>query len=174
MPRRFRVPSIAGGRRTVQAAPVGDSERTPLLPEASDRRIPRRRPPDHDGSTTCGLHEADDRIRIIEGIRELLEANHAAREALLEGDRVLSGAIDKLLAGQRVVDVLRSTPVDSQRRATQGALDRMNVARHELRLEVIEICLDEAMLPGQIAAIWGVSRQRIDRYVQEIRRRPRV
>jgi len=112
----------------------------------------------------------DAETEILEAMLELLEASRAAREALSEGDVALVRAIDRMLAGQRAVDILRSSPVSSQRQATQEALDRFNIARHKFRRKIIEMCLEQGMLPGQMGKIWGVSRQRIDRYVQEIRR----
>ena len=113
---------------------------------------------------------SDDEARIVEAIRDLLDCNRSAPHVLLESDKLLEGAIEQLLAGQRVVDILHASPVSSQRRATQETLDRVNSARRNLRNKVIEVCLEEGMLPGQIAEVWGVSRQRIDQHVQVIKR----
>jgi hypothetical protein len=121
---------------------------------------------------TCD--ETGPEIQIVEAMRHLLVANRAAREAMLMCDELLEGGIERIIAGERIADVVRSTPAGSQRQATQDSLERVNLARQDLRLRVIAACLDQGMLPGQIAEAWGVSRQRIDHYVQRIKRASRI
>ena len=100
----------------------------------------------------------------------MLDANRSAGDVLGEANGALEAMLGQLLAGQRTVDLLRTSPVSSQRQATQDALDRITAARRQLRRTLTEVCLEEGMSSGQIAEIWGVSRQRIDKHVQEIRR----
>ena len=111
-------------------------------------------------------------LRIIEAIQELIDANRAARDVMAAGERVLERGIERLRAGESVSETLGYTPAGLQRQATQNANLRIAEARHELRLLLIGQCLDEGMRPFEIARAWGMSRQRVDRYIQEIKRRP--
>ena len=49
-------------------------------------------------------------------------------------------------------------------------LDRLMAARHAFRLHVIAACIDGGMTPRQIAEEWGMSRQRVDQFVQKAKR----
>ncbi len=110
--------------------------------------------------------------RIIEAIEELIEANRSARQVMQAGEEVLQRGIERLQAGEKISETLGYTPAGDQRESTQEANQRISVARHNLRLLLIGRCLDEGMRPWEIARAWRMSRQRIDRYIQEIKRGP--
>jgi hypothetical protein len=116
----------------------------------------------------CALTESD--VRIVEAIQELIDANRIAREVMLAGERVLERGIEMIRAGEKVTETLSYTPAGQQRQATQHSSLRIAEARHHLRLLLIGQCLDEGMRPWEIARAWGMSRQRVDRYIQEIKR----
>ncbi len=116
------------------------------------------------------MRETDSRI--IEAIEDLIAANRAARRVMRTGEDVLTRGIERLRAGEKISETLAHTPAGVQREATQEANHRIAVARHELRVLLIGRCLDEGMRPWEIARAWGMSRQRIDRYIQELKQRP--
>jgi hypothetical protein len=107
---------------------------------------------------------------IILAIQELIEANREARRVMLAGERILARGIERIRAGERVTETLGHTPAGPQRQATQDANHRIEAARHRVRLLLIGQCLHEGMRPWEIADAWGMSRQRVDRYIQEIKR----
>jgi Trp operon repressor len=113
-----------------------------------------------------------DAERVIDAANELLEANRAAREVMEHAETVLVGGIERLKAGESITNALRALPTSDQRQSTQEAMERLTVARHQVRLLVIAACLKEDMTPREIADQWGISRQRADRFVQEIRKGP--
>jgi hypothetical protein len=108
--------------------------------------------------------------RIIEAIEELIDANRAARQVMITGEEVLQRGIERLRAGEKITETLSYTSAGTQRGATQEANQRIAVARHRLRVLLIGRCLDEGMRPWEIANAWGMSRQRVDRYIQEMRK----
>ena len=108
--------------------------------------------------------------RIIEVIEDLIEANRAAREVMRTGEMILQQGIERLRAGEKISETLTDMAAGSQRQATQEANERITITRHNLRLLLIERCLEEGMRPWAIGDAWGMSRQRVDRYIQEIKR----
>ena len=107
---------------------------------------------------------------IVVAMRSLIEANRNVRTVLARAEELLAQGVARLEAGERPTEILATVPASAQRQATQDALDGAAAARHELRLQMIAACLADGMTPRQIADAWGVSRQRADRFVQEIRR----
>jgi DNA invertase Pin-like site-specific DNA recombinase len=108
--------------------------------------------------------------RIIEAIQELIDANREARRVMLSGEQILERGIERIRAGEKITETLGYTPAGLQRQSTQDANRRIDDARHHVRLLLIAQCLDEGMRPWEIANAWGMSRQRVDRYIQEIKR----
>ncbi len=113
---------------------------------------------------------ADGDAQIIEAIERLIEANRAARQVMVAGEEILRQGIERLRAGERISETLGHESPGTQRQATQDAHHRIDEARHDLRLLLIQRCLDEGMRAWEIAEAWGMSRQRIDRYIQEIKK----
>ncbi|MGA2835122.1 MAG: helix-turn-helix domain-containing protein [Acidimicrobiales bacterium] len=108
--------------------------------------------------------------RIVEAMRTLIEANREVRDVLVAAERALEHGIESIEAGTKITDTLRTSSAAPQRRATQEAFERAIAARHELRLRVISVCRDEGIRPWEIAKWWGISRQRVDRYIQELKK----
>jgi hypothetical protein len=110
--------------------------------------------------------------RVIDAANELMEANRAARRVMEHAESVLIDGIERLHAGESITNALRALPTSDQRQSTQSAMERVTEARHQVRLLVMAACLQEGMTPREIADQWGISRQRADRFVQEIRKGP--
>jgi len=101
----------------------------------------------------------------------LIDANDQARAQIDATNALLRCGIDQLVHGGRVIEALKVLPVASGRKAGRDAFQRVVKARHRLRLGAIASCADEGMGPVQIAEIWGVSRQRVARYISEMEER---
>ena len=110
--------------------------------------------------------------QIVEVMRELVEAQREARATLVANEELLLQGIAALEAGGDVVATLHASPANAQRRSTQAVLDRIMHARHQFRLHLIGVCRDAGMTPREIAEEWGISRQRVDQFVQEYKRSP--
>ena len=108
--------------------------------------------------------------RIIEVMESLVAAQRDARDTLAANEAMLRRGIEALRSGTGVLEALGATPVGPQRKATQDVLDRVMAARHSFRLHLITACIEGGMTPRQIAEEWGMSRQRVDQFVQEAKR----
>ncbi len=103
-------------------------------------------------------------------MRDLIEANRAAREALRVNEEILDRSIERHLAGEGIAEVFLTSPSGEQRQVTQDAFDFVASTRHAYRLRIIAALMEHGMPMWEIATVWGFSRQRVDRYVQEIKR----
>jgi len=110
--------------------------------------------------------------QIVAAVQELLDANRETRAALAASEDVLVHGLEVLGSGEDLVGILRSIPVRAYRQTTQETLDRIGVARHRLRVLLIAACVDAGMTPREIAEEWGLSRQRVDQFLQEFRKAP--
>jgi hypothetical protein len=108
----------------------------------------------------------------IAAMQDLVDASRRARQVLAGMDDVLEDGIRRLRAGTPVPLVMRGMPASTQRQDVQDAIDRINTSRHRFRLHAIAACVDDGMTPREIADVWGISRQRIDQFIQEYRRSP--
>jgi hypothetical protein len=108
--------------------------------------------------------------RTIEVIQELIDANRGVCSAMEQANAILEQGKERVAAGEHLADIVRVLPASTQRHITQDAFDRSTAARHRLRLLVMEACMADGLNPREIAEIWGISRQRADRFVQEIKR----
>ena len=108
--------------------------------------------------------------RVIVSMRGLIEANRNARVVMTQAEQVLVAGIQQLESGVGIVDALKASSVASQRHDTQEALEVASAARHDLRLQIMAVCLEEGLTPREIAELWGISRQRADRFVQELKK----
>jgi CHASE2 domain-containing sensor protein len=113
----------------------------------------------------------DPEARVVEAMRALIDADRETRSVLVDVEQALERAIEALESGATVTDTLRTSSAAPQRRAMEDAFTRLVAARHEFRLRVISVCRDDGVRPWEIAKWWGISRQRVDRYIQELKKR---
>jgi hypothetical protein len=106
----------------------------------------------------------------VEALRGLRDAARSAQAAMVETERLATVGIERLEAGMRVADLIRASTASEDRQTVQGALDEVVEARHRFRLAAIAACMADGMAPREIAEAWGISRQRVDQFVQENRR----
>lgn len=112
----------------------------------------------------------DSTARVLDVLEELLEATRSARSALSVNEELIVQSISALRSGGEITDLVHAEPIGDQRQATQEALDRVNTGRHQLRLTVIAACIEAGMTPREIAEQWDISRQRVDQFVQKLKR----
>jgi hypothetical protein len=108
--------------------------------------------------------------RIIEAIQGVTEASRHARTVFEGVEDLLDSAVARLREGGAVVDLVKETRISAERELVQEALERLNVARHRFRLRVVGACIEAGMTPREVAEWWGISRQRVDQFIQEYRR----
>jgi hypothetical protein len=107
---------------------------------------------------------------IAEAIKDVVDASRHARDVFEGVEDLLTSATDRLHEGGSVVDLVKESPIASERALVQGALEQLNNARHRFRLRVVGACIEAGMTPREVAEWWGISRQRVDQFIQEYRR----
>jgi hypothetical protein len=104
-------------------------------------------------------------------LREVIRCSEVARRELEATEDALRHALAYVEEGGSVTAGLRSFPVATRREATQSGIEQMVKSRHDLRLAVIALATADGIGPRELSEIWGVSRQRIDQYLQELKKR---
>jgi len=89
---------------------------------------------------------------------------------MIETERLATLGIERLEAGLDVADLIRQSTASQDRQTVQDAIDGIVDARHRFRLAAITACVDDGMAPREIAEAWGISRQRVDQFIQEARK----
>ena len=110
--------------------------------------------------------------QVAAAVQELLDANRRTRATLEASEAVLVHGLEVLGSDGDLMTILRSIPVGEYRQMTQENSDRINLARHRLRVLVIAACVDAGLTPREIAEEWGMSRQRVDQFLREYRKAP--
>jgi len=106
----------------------------------------------------------------VVALQDIVEAARAAAKAMQDIEQLAERGIERLGGGMRVADLIRTSTADQDRQSLQGAIDAIVDARHRFRLVAITACVDDGMAPKEIAEAWGISRQRVDQFIQEARR----
>jgi hypothetical protein len=108
--------------------------------------------------------------RNVEVIQDVVDASRHARKVFEGVEDLLNSAIDRLRDGESVVDLVKESRISTERALVQEALEQLNSARHRFRLRVVGACIEAGMMPREVAEWWGISRQRVDQFIQEYRR----
>lgn len=106
----------------------------------------------------------------LEALRGLQDAARSVQRAMAETERLAGVGIAQLESGVSVAGLIRASTATEDRQTVQGAIDEVVAARHRFRLVAIAACMEGGMTPREIAEAWGISRQRVDQFVQESRR----
>ncbi len=104
-------------------------------------------------------------------MRELLDAHECGRREMDRADQLLLFGIEQVESGADYMAALATAPSADDRKAMQDAFNRIIDARHELRLQILAVCLDQGMRPREIGERWGISRQRVAKYMVELKER---
>jgi hypothetical protein len=113
----------------------------------------------------------DRRNRLIAAMQELLDAHAAVRVVMDGADAKLRFGMEQLAADAEFLEAMAAAPSAVERQDTLDAFRRITEARHEVRLLLLEECLEEGMSAGEVGVRWGVSRQRVAKLVGELRAR---
>jgi hypothetical protein len=107
---------------------------------------------------------------VVSALRRLVDANEDACRALTRANSYLIESIGRIEAGEDVQATLLPSMADPLRADTKAAIEDIVSARHVLRLQVVAACTAAGTPPREIAKHWNVSRQRVDQFIQELRR----
>ncbi|MGH9207236.1 MAG: hypothetical protein ACRD1G_11845 [Acidimicrobiales bacterium] len=105
----------------------------------------------------------------IGAIEQLIEANKEMRRSLQANEVLLRRARKLLEQGAGLKDTFEKVAPSDPRLAITAALQKLVKARHQLRLTVFAVGLEEGMTIGELSRFWGFSRQLGARYAKESR-----
>ena len=111
-----------------------------------------------------------DNTKAIEAIGRALAASETLREELLHGEASGRMMLDELRGGMAFVDAVHVTGASAAelRERVDVPLDRYREARRLVRLAMIEDGLRAGLSRGRIAALLGVTRQRVTILAKEL------
>ncbi len=104
---------------------------------------------------------------VATGLGELIESTVSLRRELVHHEAVCRQILAGLRDGVPVGSVLPSVRADSWRSALTGAMKEFEATRHQARLALVAMSVEEGSSIAEIGRSWGVSRQLASRWVQE-------
>jgi hypothetical protein len=111
-----------------------------------------------------------DNTQAIEAIERTLVASEALRAELLRGEASARTMLEELHDGMAFADVVQmGEPSAAElRERASDPLDCYREARRLVRMAMIEDCLRAGMSRGRIAALLGVTRQRVTMLAKDL------
>lgn len=106
-------------------------------------------------------------VSLIRSLEQLASAMDAAIEALAKDRDMTLATIKELRIEQSVVGIAHKRNVAQLRQGLTAALNSLEVARGQARLEVFRALQHEGQSIGQIARLWGISRQLASRLIRD-------
>jgi histone H3/H4 len=112
---------------------------------------------------------ATSRDRAIQSTQHLLEALGDLRIATRATETSIRRALKKTERGGDVSEALVALTPSGLRQSMNVALEAVEKARHEARLTVFAMGLEQGMSIGELGRMFGFSRQLAARYAKEAR-----
>ena len=99
---------------------------------------------------------------LLESLAELRKSTRATEAAVRRGLKLARDGAD-------VATALRAVSPAHTRQSMNDALKAVEEARHEMRLHIFEIAMQQGLSIGELGRIFGFSRQLAARYAKEAR-----
>jgi hypothetical protein len=112
----------------------------------------------------------DDEQRALDATRSIRDEALALADVLTEFAELYSGWADRLEAGTRVAELVRTAGWRAHRERLSRSLEQFSDRRHRWRMLMTAASLADGMTITAIAACTGISRQLASRYAAEARR----
>ena len=109
------------------------------------------------------------KVELISAMQDLIEAHARGREVMDKADSLLRFGILQLESDGDFMEMMAKVPTATERQVTQDAFKKITDARHAIRLLLLEVCLEQGLSPREVGETWGVSRQRVAKYVAELK-----
>ena len=114
-----------------------------------------------------------ERERALAGLQEFQAQTASLRRALRGYERVFGGASRRVEQGALLHEVMRKIGVSELRADLVDRLARFEEARHAMRVACFHLSHTEGLSIGEIARLWGISRQLTSRLINEAVEDPR-
>ena len=108
-----------------------------------------------------------EREQVLAGLREFQQQAATLRSALRRYEVVIGRVCRQVDGGAPLHEVMRKIGVSDLRADLVERLERFEEARHRMRMACFRMSLIEGLSIGDIARLWGISRQLASRLVNE-------
>jgi len=105
---------------------------------------------------------------VIRATRLYVEVSAELREVLASTEVELLKGIDVLEQGGTPMENLRTPATSRHRSSLQSTVEQFTEARHEYRMVMIGECIKDGMKARELSEMWGFSRQRASKLINEI------
>ncbi len=116
----------------------------------------------------------DDRARALAALRQFQDEAGSLRDALRGYESALDRVCRRIETGESLHLVMEQIGVSRLRTDLVKGLTAFEAARHAMRIACFQMSLNEGLSIGDIARLWGISRQLVSRMLNEdVQRDPR-
>ena len=115
---------------------------------------------------------ASERERALAGLRRFQAEAASLRQALGGYERALERTCRQVEGGAPLHEVLKKIGVGELRADPVARLTRFETARHRMRVACFRMSLADGLSIGEIARLWGISRQLASRLLKEAGEKP--
>jgi len=109
--------------------------------------------------------------RLADRIASLVECSERLRDLLTRYEQVNLELAKRVGSGDGALVALHGIEAPIRRREVTETLEEFDAARHEVRLALLDACLDEGGTRSEIGRTLGISRQLASRLAAEMERR---
>lgn len=106
---------------------------------------------------------------VVRALRELSVAMGNVIDTLTSDRQRTLAVIAEIEQGDALVDVARRRDMAQVRERLTTALHHLDLARTNARIQIFRVLQDEGHSIGQIARLWGISRQLASRLMRDHR-----
>jgi len=106
-------------------------------------------------------------ITALEALDAVLEAGREARQALRRTGTVTRRLQRQIEKGTPVTEAMSALGLGDVRRDLSDQIDALVRARHSAQHAIVALAVSEGVSRGELARVWGVSRQLVSRLAKE-------
>jgi hypothetical protein len=101
-------------------------------------------------------------------ISDLVEASERLRQLLRRYEKANLDLVKLVDSGQPAIDALGKVKTPVRRREVTETFEEFEAARHQVRLALLALCLDEGTTRSEVGRVLGISRQLASRLSIEV------
>jgi len=107
-------------------------------------------------------------IAALEALDAVLEAGRERRQALRRTETLTLRLRRQIEKGTRVTEAMTALGTGDVRRDLSDQIDALVRARHTAQHAIVGLAVSEGVSRGELARVWGVSRQLVSRLAKEL------
>jgi hypothetical protein len=112
---------------------------------------------------------SDLQSEVVRSVEELIRASSNAREVMRQSEQTLRRGLKKVELGDDLASAIGTSKPAESRQTVNDALTKLEQCRHQARIRIFALGLDQGLSIGELGRAWGISRQMASRYAKEAR-----